>query len=352
MRKLLAFLLLLPSLCLGQRFGTEADFGTDSSRSARLYSLSPSYVRTMGGGSYWSEIEPVWGRRVWDGADRVVASNQGRQIIWQFYSRPAWVMEDPGLGYYRTHVESVLARYHGKLWGMNPWNEPWYQGEHAYRIPGNSWQSMVTNLVELYKVAVPLARAYGVQVVGPEWSTFYHQESELFVKLAKAADCMPNVWSWHWYDLARYEPGVDSPLGDGVNYQKSLPNQVAFYKNLVGPRVKLAVTELGLPDSLSPGDNSRLATEAAVLYYQSGVDFVLVHNAAAYGQPWAGFTGASDVTVTPQLSAFLAVAKQFSPCPKRVAPTIGEFDAISGIGTTLAKRIYLYVIGKGYSRPE
>ena len=194
----------LPNDYAGATFlGTEADDGTDSSLTARLAQINPSWVRT--GDGQWATVEAQQGVFNWAAMDKAVAANAGRKIIaYAGDSLPAWVNATNLFASYTQFVQALASRYPNQLAAIEVWNEPWYN-----KFPNTTnldtfvafYLQLVLQARQAVKPIEPL-----VPVIGPAWSDFERPESLAMTNSLNLFD----GWSWHDYNRASCapEPGL------------------------------------------------------------------------------------------------------------------------------------------------
>jgi hypothetical protein len=229
----------LPNDYAGATFlGTEADDGTDSSLTARLAQINPSWVRT--GDGQWATVEAQQGVFDWAAMDQAVAANAGRKIIaYAGDTLPAWVNATNFLASYTQFVQALANRYQNQLYAIEVWNEPWYE-----TFPNTTnLDTFVAFYLQLVAQARQAVKAINpsIQVIGPAWSSFEKPESLAMTNSIGLFD----GWSWHDYNRAYFAP--DQDYDGNPNWRPILEtNRLSFYFGDFVTEKPLLVDELGL----------------------------------------------------------------------------------------------------------
>jgi Concanavalin A-like lectin/glucanases superfamily/Putative Ig domain len=285
----------LPDDYAGASFlSTEADNGGDSSLTARLAAVNPSWVRT--GDGEWATVEAQQGVFNWTAMDQTVAANAGRKIIAYIgdVTLPAWVNSNNFVASYTQFVQALANRYPNQLAYIEAWNEPWYN-----KFPNttnlNTFVAFYLQLVAQARSAVkPINPA--IQMIGPSWTSIVKDESLAMTNSIALFD----GWSWHDYGRGLYAP--DQEYGS-PNFSPALETDhlIPYFGNFVTQK-PLLVDELGLYGQSALGITNTTTDplyrsnldwyrgmcrtiKTVVMYRACGVEALSPHVLAQYAQP-------------------------------------------------------------------
>ncbi len=283
----------LPDGYRGASFlGTEAaPTGEDPSaraRAERVALIQPAWVRIMDV-SKWSYVRPTRDRFNWRPLDQMVAANASRRIILAAWERPAWVTDEEFTPAFAEYVGKLAARYQGRVFGIEAWNEP-MPGGNAVCLPGCSdWTQTVAVYNRLLVSAAATIRRHAkrVKVIGPAWySTGFVGESRVLRQE------LLDYFSVHDYAMRVVAPdrtsdfSVDSahkisglhrqlPRLSAVRHRPLLVDEIGLYGH----------SALGIPTGGGPLNRSELdwrqgmlrTVKYVVMYRAAGAQCLLPH---------------------------------------------------------------------------
>jgi hypothetical protein len=314
----------LPNDYAGASFlGTEADDGTDSQLTQRMAAINPSWVRT--GDGQWATVEAQQGVWNWAAMDQTVAANPERKIIAYAGDKlPTWVTSNNLVAAYTQFVQALANRYPNQLYAIEVWNEPWYD-----KFPNMTNPATFVGLyLQLQTQARQVVKAINpsIQVIGPAWPSFVHDESLAMTNSLNLFD----GWSWHDYALGYHAPDQDYGAPDWVPILKT--NRLSFYFGNFATQKPLLVDELGLYGQSALGTTNTgtglylsnldwyrgmcRTIKTTVMYRACGVEAIIPHifafcteapnaNFELNGWDQSGTNSAASRGPHPKTSAFL-----------------------------------------------
>jgi hypothetical protein len=240
----------------GSILGAEGEDGADSGLTSRLSRLKPKWARCMGPG-FWSNVQSTPNTFDWRSLDRYVTcpGNAGCKFIVMAFWRPTWTLGDSPYAKnpmlltqaYINYIAAMAARYGPQFpngeFGIEVWNEPWYQVPPELLFPGNpgtNWESFVDNYVDFLRASYTAIKKANpnVKVYGPAWSQSNELETMRFVQ--RGAYNYLDAFTWHDYRSSLWAPDVDGP----GHYPWRLDKQFQFHGSLM-PGKPLLLDETG-----------------------------------------------------------------------------------------------------------
>ncbi|HEX7478892.1 MAG TPA: LamG domain-containing protein [Polyangiales bacterium] len=293
--------------------------------------MKTTYSRT---GCTWADVEGVargqfdWGNAaIGGGCDQTMAllTQTGvKPLLQNVGMRPPWLTDDadyfPALAEY---IQALLARFPGKIWGLEVWNEPTpgctFGGSTNIlpRLPNllhpnycnltnnQHWSTGQGDADGYFEALVAVSRAIhdtakaiepNIQIVGPAWQDIndygggWLQASKRLVELGEM-DVL-DAYSWHDYGMYYLSPDeslLGRPLGDTLRidqrvetlraYGMNKPfhvDEVGFYGK--SPLGNEYTDTLGSPPTDHPWDSAMaMAAKAAIMYRAAGAEATYGH---------------------------------------------------------------------------
>jgi hypothetical protein len=208
----------------------------------RLARINPGYFRTMGGGTYWSEVQPARNQWHWLDADTRVADIGNHKLIYQAFLRPAWVTDEEFIPRYAEYVQNVAKRYGKKLYAIEIWNEVANNG-----VPGNDLAGVIDNYAKLVRASYEAVRKVSptVKLLGPAWyGPGFNDETRRLAELGTFR--LLDGFSIHDYMGRVMAPDTDGNYWlDSQHLAVGIVKQLQIYHAAVGDK-PIFVDEVGL----------------------------------------------------------------------------------------------------------
>lgn len=237
----------------------------------RIARINPAYFRTMGGGTYWAEIQPARNRWNWIDADDRVAHRGGRKIIFQASGRPAWVTDDEFIPRYAEFVQQLAARYGDKLYAIEIWNEP--SDNCGFHVRG--FAAIVDFYARLVRASHEAVRKVStIKLIGPAWyGPGFNDETKRLAELGTFR--LLDGFSAHDYLGGLMAPDTQGNYWlDSQHLAVGLVKQLQIYRAAIRDK-PIFVDELGLYGQSALGIEDAANTEGLYrsdLSWQRGMD--------------------------------------------------------------------------------
>ena len=209
--------------------------------------LRPSWERL--GAGQWRAVQPAAGTWDWtvpDGRFAALAGT-GRKVIYLGAGGqpgfPDWLSR--GSSYseftnnlvrsYTNYMAAALARYSGKIYAWEVWNEP---------MPETMGTTNTSQYVEIYLAVAKAAKvlrdqkAPGVKLLGPSWHSVRYGDNRYLRE--NGINDIVDIWSIHDYELGEFAPDQNDPL------VRRLPDRLQATYSAEALAKPLIVGELGL----------------------------------------------------------------------------------------------------------